>query len=69
MPTFSLQGYECVQIDLAGGDVDAEDGVRVIGVAHGIGTVTDDGHRGVADADIDLPQLFRAVFRPGDRLG
>jgi len=28
--------------DLAGGDVDAEDGVGVVGVAHGIGTVTDD---------------------------
>ena len=55
--------------DLPGGDVDAEDGVRVIGVAHGVGTVTDDGHCGVADADIDLPHLFGAVFRPGDGLG
>ncbi len=55
--------------DLAGGDVDAEDGVGVIGVAHGVGTVTDNGHGRMADADVDLPQLFGAVLRPGDRLG
>ena len=55
--------------DLASGYVDAEDGVGVIGVAHGVGTVTDHGHRGVANADIDLPQLFWAAFGPGDRLG
>ena len=68
-PDLLIAGVRMRPDDLAGGDVDAEDGVGVIGVAHGVGTVTDDGHRGVADADIDLPQLFRAVFRPVDRLG
>ena len=55
--------------DLAGGDVDAEDGVRVVGVAHGIGTATDNGHCGMADADVVLPQQFWAVLWPGDCLG
>jgi hypothetical protein len=55
--------------DLAGADVDAEDGVDVVGVAHGVGTVADDRHGGVADPDVNLPHLSWAILRPGDVLG
>src|SRR5204862_526530 len=55
--------------DPASGYVDGEDGIGLIGVAHGVSMVSDYGQRRVADADVDLPNLSRATFGPDDCLG